>query len=167
VTVKFDPRVHSTPADLTAQLNLEMNIGAGMAAAYNGFYAIRDLRASIADRKKALAENALAVDASAALKAFDEKLTAIAIGTQADPGLGPVNRELTRLAIMAQSADTRPSQPIRGAVRDSCQELNKRLAEWRQLNAQEVPPVNALLQKYGQAVLPAVSAVPTDMPCGN
>jgi hypothetical protein len=32
------------------------------------------------------------------------------------------------------------------------------------LNSQDLPALNSLLQKYGQAALPAV---PADMPCGN
>jgi hypothetical protein len=165
--VKFDPRVHSTPGDFAAQLNLEMNVGAGMATTYNGFYEIRDLRAAIADRKKALSENSQASDAISALAALDENLAAVATGTPGVPGLGPENRDLTRLAIMAQSADTRPSEPIRDAVHESCGALNKSLALWRQLNSQDLPALNSLLQKYDRAALPAAPAIPADMPCGG
>ncbi|MCU1306313.1 MAG: hypothetical protein JWN45_1008, partial [Acidobacteriaceae bacterium] len=43
----------------------------------------------------------------------------------------------------------------------------KRLAQWRELNAQGIQPVNELLQKYSLAALPVAAKIPADPSCGK
>jgi photosystem II stability/assembly factor-like uncharacterized protein len=167
LTLKLDPRLRVSTSDLAQQLDLEMRIGAGMAASFAAFHQVRDTRAILSDRKQRLAENPQAAEAIAALGAFDQKLALVADGTRAEPGIGPANRELARLATMAQSADIRPPETVREAVAESCQTLNKGLAQWRELSARELPAINSLLQKNGVAPLPVPTPIPADMPCGS
>jgi hypothetical protein len=165
LTIKLDPRLRVSQADLAQQLDLEMRIGAGMSASFAAFHQVRDARAVLGERKRVMGEHPEAADAIAAANALDEKLALVADGTRTETGLGPENRELARFATMVQSADIRPSDTAREAVLEVCSALNKSLAQWRELNSREVAAMNALLQRNGQAPLPASSPIPADMPC--
>jgi hypothetical protein len=147
------------------QLDTEKNISTQMAATYDGSDQALALLAALADRQKLLAANVAANDAIDALKSLDEKAAAVADGSRTELGLGPLNRELARLATMIESGDLRPATPLQAGVDQSCEQVVKRLARWRELNAQSIQPVNALLQKYKQSPLPIASNIPADPSC--
>ena len=90
---------------------------------------------------------------------------AIADGKDEDLGIGPINRELARLAFMVASGDARPAALLQAGVDQSCQDLAKRLTQWRELNQQKIAPVNALLQKYNLTPLPVETNIPTGPRC--
>ncbi|MCU1307916.1 MAG: hypothetical protein JWN45_2611 [Acidobacteriaceae bacterium] len=163
----LDPRVHVSQADLEQQLNTEKNISAGMSATYDGSEQALAFRSAIADRNKSLATNAAAKDAVDALKALDEKTAAVADGSRTDLGLGPLNRELARLATMIESGDSRPAAPLQEGVDHSCGDVAKRLAQWRELNSNGIQPVNELLQKYSLAPLPVAAKIASDPSCSK
>jgi len=168
LTVTLDPRVQVSQSDLEQQSEAAMAIGASLAASYEAYEAAGALREAVTGRQKSLAENAQAKDASDAAKELDAKAGAAQNGTRTAPGLGPVNRDLARLYYMVESGDAAPTAEVQAAVAESCQALHKDLAEWRQINAQAVPSVNALLEKYKLAPLPVAangSAAPTDGVC--
>jgi predicted kinase len=73
----------------------------------------------------------------------------LAAGANPDPGFGTINRDLTRLATMAQSADVRPAQTLLDSAGELCQDLNKNLASWRQINVQDIPSLNVVLRERG------------------
>lgn len=122
LTVKLDPRLHVPAADLQAQLDLELRIGRGMTASAEAFRQVEALR------KVLVGADAIA--------AFQKQLDAIGKGNHTDPGFGPVNRDLSRLATNAQSADTRPAETTRLAVEDKCRALDADLKKWRDLNGE-------------------------------
>ena len=167
LAVTIDPRVHVSQSDLVQQLNTEKNISAQMAASFDGSEQGTALRAAIAERQKSLASNAVAKDAADTLKSLDEKVAAVINGSRTDLGLGPLNRELSRLATMIESSDARPAAPLQASVDQACQALVKKLAQWRELNSASIPSLNTLLQKYGAAALPVPSNIPSDLPCAR
>jgi hypothetical protein len=65
-----------------------------------------------------------------------------------------VNRDLARILFMIQVGDAAPSDSAQAAVDESCQALDKNLADWRKLNGESLPSVNALLGKYNLQPLP-------------
>src|SRR5262249_19827597 len=141
LAIKLDPRVHASEAGLAAKLDLEKRIGNEMAISFNSFNQIRALLAAVSDMRKRFTTADQPNDsagAAALLDALDQKLAALAVGTRVDPGFGPVNRDLARLATMLQGADTKPSTSAREAGAESCRALNKVLAGWRQVNNQEM-----------------------------
>jgi photosystem II stability/assembly factor-like uncharacterized protein len=168
--IKLDPRVHASQAALAGQFALEKKIGEQMAITYEAFNQIRALRTAVSGRRKLEGSAAEVDDSSSAaglLENLDKKLAVLADGTRTDPGLGPVNRDLARLATMIQSADTEPSATAREAAAESCRALNKNLADWREVNAHEVPSLNDMLQKARGVPLPVAAAIPADQPCGK
>jgi len=163
--VTLDPRVHVSQNDLVRQSEAALAISAGLRASYEAYQAAASLREAVAGRRKSLAENAQAKDAGEAAKELDKKTEAAQTGTRAAPGLGPVNRDLARLLYMVESGDAAPAAEVQAAVDESCQALGKALADWRQINAQALPSVNALLKKYKIAPLPVASG--SAAPSGN
>ena len=72
-------------------------------------------------------------------------------------GIGSANRELGRLATMAQSGDARAGAPVQEGVSRTCQMLSKRVADWREMNEKSIAPVNDLLRKYNLLPLPVIA----------
>jgi photosystem II stability/assembly factor-like uncharacterized protein len=165
LTVTIDPRVQVSQADLVRQFEVESNVSAQMTATYDGDVQARALRAAIADRQKSVGTDATKKDVADALKALDDQVADADDGKPEDLGLGPLNRELARLAFMIESGDARPASLLEASVEQYCQELGKRLAEWRDINQQKVAPVNALLQKQNLAPLPIAADIPATPKC--
>ena len=65
-----------------------------------------------------------------------------------------MNRDLARILFMIQVGDAAPSDSAQAAIDESCQTLDKNLADWRKLNGESLPSVNALLGKYNLQPLP-------------
>ena len=157
-TVTEDPRVRVSQDDLVAQWKVARRIVAGLTNSYNAHHAAATLRNAVGDRLKALAANAEAKAAADALKDLDKNIEAVMEGTDTLPGVGPVNRELARGMFMIESGDGAPTDSARAAIEESCAGLNGALSQWREINAQTVPRVNALLEKYQLTSLPIAPA---------
>jgi hypothetical protein len=104
-------------------------------------------------------------DAADALKALDDQAKDIGEGKPEELGLGPLNRELGRLAFMIESGDARPAALLEAGVEQYCQQLAKRLTQWRDLNQQKIQAVNDVLQKYNAAPLTVAANIPTAPKC--
>jgi photosystem II stability/assembly factor-like uncharacterized protein len=158
LTVELDPRVHASPADLSAQFDLAMRISRGMKASSDAFYQVADLRRAFTERTDALKQSAdkLTKDAVAD---FEKKIAAIDKGTGRAPGFGPVNRELSRLIFSVESADMRPADTVQSAAQQSCDALDQDFANWRQLNEQDIVAFNAVLAANKQAPLPILAGI--------
>ena len=167
LTVSLDPRVHVPPSDLVQQLDAEKNIAAQMSATYDGYEQVHALQETIAERQKSLGADATAAkkDAADALKTLSDQAAEVGEGKPADLGIGPLNRELARFAFMIESGDARPAALLESSVEQSCQNVGKRLGQWRDLNQQKISPVNAVLQKYNMVALPVVSSIPAAPAC--
>lgn len=156
--VTLDPRVHQSQTDLVQQLETEKSISAQMAISYDGYGQLEVLRNAIAARKKAVASDTGKKDLADVLKSLDDQADQIENGKAQDLGIGSANRELARLATMAQSSDARPAAPVQEGVVETCQMLTKRVTEWRELNDKSISPVNDLLRKYSLTPLPVTTS---------
>ncbi len=171
LTVTIDPRVQASQADLVEQLNVETSISDQMATTYSAYDQVRALRDAITERQKSLGADATKKDPAKkdvadALKALDDQAADIGDGKPDELGIGPLNRELARLAFMIESGDARPAALLQASVEQYCQELTKRLSQWRDLTQQKIAPVNTLLQKQNLA-LPVASDIPSAPRCGK
>ena len=125
-TVSLDPRVHATQEDLEAQLALSRRILSGIAVSYDEFQKLKALTGAVEQRKTQKLSTA----------DMEKKTTAVQDGTKAEPGLGPINRDLARLLNSVESADQKPTELQRQAVGEECDALTKTLARWKTLNAE-------------------------------
>ena len=63
-------------------------------------------------------------------------------------------------------SDGRPASALVDAVNDSCHQLEKRTAQWRELTAgSSLSAANNYLQEHKLAPLPAMTAPPTASTC--
>ncbi len=154
LTITLDPRVHVTQAELDQQLDASKKVTSGLKASSDAYNAAAVLRVAIADREKALVANASAKGAADAVTDLDKKIADVQEGNPLAPGVGPVNRDLARILYMIQVGDAAPSESAQAAIDESCQTLDKNLADWRKLNGESLPSVNALLGKYNLQPLP-------------
>jgi photosystem II stability/assembly factor-like uncharacterized protein len=102
-------------------------------------------------------------DLADALKDLEKKIALIQEGTFMAPGIGPAHRDLARISFMIQSGDAAPSRTAEAALDETCTNLNKNIAAWRDLAAQGFGQVNALLPKYNLAPLPAPAGLPAKL----
>jgi hypothetical protein len=158
LTVDLDSRVHISPADLSDQLDLAQRISRGVKASSDAFYQVAGLRKALAERTDALKQSATN-ETKDAVTDFEKKLDAIDNGTKRDPGFGPVNRDLSRLIFSVEAADMRPPDTVQSAAQQSCDALDRDLANWRQLNEQDIAAFNAILATSKQAPLPILSGI--------
>jgi hypothetical protein len=70
---------------------------------------------------------------------LEKKFESLEKGTKQAPGFGPINRDLGRLISSVESADIGPTQAVRSAVQQLCDDLDKDLHEFQNLNLQDVP----------------------------
>jgi len=142
-TVSPDPRIHASQEDLVAQRDLALAITRGMKSSYDAFLQVKSVRDALTNAQKALT-GADADKIKTAADALTKELNAVDKGTKTAPGFGPVNRELARLIFSVENADLRPADTVRAAVQQNCDSLDKDLAQWQQLNQQNVPAFNAM-----------------------
>jgi hypothetical protein len=158
LTVELDARVHASPADLSDQLDWAQRISRGMKASSDAFYQVAGLRKALTERTDALKQSE-SKETKDAIADFEKKIDAIDDGTKRAPGFGPVNRDLARLIFSVESADMRPADTVQSAAQQSCEALDKDLANWRQLNEQDLAAFNAILTANKQAPLPILAGI--------
>ena len=116
LTIRQDPRTPIADADLREQWQWEQKIMQGMEASYKAYFEIAALKkAAVGEAKKS---------------EFD----AVIKGTRKAPGVGPINRDLSRLYTSLQSGDVRPSDTMRQAIDAKLKALAERLAGLGTLN---------------------------------
>jgi hypothetical protein len=166
LVIKPEPRGRASEADLKAQLEVAGRVAEALSVTYDGYTALKTLRADVASRVKALMDAKDAKAAVDAVQAFDKKLDAVQNGAAKAPGLGLSNRDLARYYQMLLSGDARPAERLREEIDGSCRGLASALESWRGLNATELPAVNKTLAGAKKAPLapPPVPATPSCMP---
>jgi photosystem II stability/assembly factor-like uncharacterized protein len=127
LTVELDPRVHASADDLVQQRDLALQIVRGMKTSSDAFGQITAMHKSLTESKKTT-------------PALEKTIDSLEKGTKRSPGFGPVNRDLGRLISSVESADIRPTQSVRTAVQQLCEQLDKDLAEFRKLEGQHDVP---------------------------
>jgi hypothetical protein len=125
LTVRLDPRVHATQEELEAQLALARRILSGMEVSYNEYQKVKGVKTALEERKKAQRLDTADVE---------NQIKAVQVGTNAAPGLGPINRDLTRLLTSVEAADQRPTDPQLQAVNEKCGALIRGMDLWKGLN---------------------------------
>jgi hypothetical protein len=165
ITVKLDPRLHVSTEELQRQLDLAQKIAASMGATYESYNQVAKLRVELAARIALLKDKS--PDASAAAKALEVKAQELADGAGPPAGLGPMNRDLTRLMIAVGQSDTPPASSLIETFAGMCQDSQGAIERWSQLRTTQVPQVNAMLVKESLAPLTVTGDIPRVAECGN
>ena len=167
MSVELDPRVHVSAPDLIAQSELALQIAEAMTVSYKVFNDAAILRAEVSARQKDLTGNAQVKELQDALSALEKQIAEVTEGTEAAPGAGPANRDLTRYFIMIETADIRPPDSARAAAEASCRALLKDLEQWKKLNAEVVPALNKQLELSKRKALPAAANQMSALACAH
>ncbi len=126
--VKLDPRVAASASDLKAQAALLGRMDRGMTASYSIYGQLETLRTALKN-----------VENGDVAKTLTATLDNIEKGTEAVPGIGPVNRDLARMQAGLINADARPSETVVESVRDLCRALDSDIQQWREMNTKTLP----------------------------
>jgi hypothetical protein len=132
-----------------------------MGATYEGYNQVAKLRKELA------ALSAKSPETLAAVKALDQKAQGLTDAAGPPAGLGPMNRDLTRLMIAVSQSDTPPASSLIETYAGMCQDARAALGRWSDLRTHDLPQLNALLSKDSLAPLTVPSHTPRDPECGN
>jgi photosystem II stability/assembly factor-like uncharacterized protein len=166
ITVTLDPRLNVSVPELRRQLELAQKIAAMMGATYQGYNETVQLRADVASRVAQLKQQAKSPETVSAVEALEGKAQTIANAAGPPAGLGPMNRDLTRLMIAVGQSDTPPASMLIEAFDGMCQGTKAALERWNELLTVDLPKVNALLGQQGMPLLTGRGAVAVGS-CGN
>jgi photosystem II stability/assembly factor-like uncharacterized protein len=163
--VVLDPRIHASQSDLAEQWNLARLISAAMATSYTAYNEYQTLKTAIADRQGKLKDNPQAKEVLEALAKLQTSAGAIGEGKGDAPGIGPMNRDISRYLVMVESADLRPVASAQTASHEACQKIQTNLQDWRKLNAEDISTVNKQLETVHVEVLPIAKNPPNTLVC--
>jgi photosystem II stability/assembly factor-like uncharacterized protein len=154
-TVKMDPRVKASPADLQKQFNLEIDLVSGLSKSSEAVTQARSIREQIAT---------LLNTASSPLKeqlgALDNKVSELlegekesAAGGEKAPSLTYTNGNLVELYKQVERADAAPTQAqVEGSTKSETV-LAPMLTHWNDLKSRDIPQLNQQLKSGGLAAL--------------
>ena len=160
LTVKEDPRVPASPADLQASLAFSHRLDAGLLASYRGFaekQAVEKQLNGLADALKA--KPALA----ARVKSL---LTRLGPATPNGPSFEGVNASLAGLEADAEAADTAPNPAALDSADTQLRNLEALERNWQTIKAGELAALNGALVAGGlkPVAAPPVEALRADAP---
>jgi photosystem II stability/assembly factor-like uncharacterized protein len=160
LTVKMDPRVHMSQAELEALHAAQSTMAASLDAV-----AKADLEAhSVKEQMEAVQDKALA----AQLATFHAALETILDGTKPDaakrlPGIDEVTAESTQLYGELEQADANPTAALLAASADVQAEGKEVLPGWEDFKQTQIPEMNRQLQR-GHHPAVQLSQRPANMP---
>jgi photosystem II stability/assembly factor-like uncharacterized protein len=173
LAVKNDPRSPVTAADLRAQHEVQMKLYDGIKLAWDGYQQVAAMRAAVAGIPRVN----LPADVTAAITAFDAKLTAAGGsagggrggrggaggfggaggGTPPPPNFAGLNAALIRQLDTLDFGDMAPNEPMTKVYATGCADLRTAVTNWRTFNAQDLVAFNAVLSKNNLKTIPAAS----------
>ena len=166
LTVKMDPRIKSSAADLAQQFAMESASVVGMNDTFAALAQLQSVRAQIKDRQASRNDKSQVADA---LTALDRRLGELAGATESNfAGLPPSGKRPENFstahqhfAVMLGVADSYDGAPTTTAIvafkqlEDDTQQLE---TTWKNIKEKDIPAINAELTKSGQP------AIDTDKP---
>jgi hypothetical protein len=164
LTIKMDPRVKATQAELTRQFGLASRLAARLGEVSSAMQQAGELRKQIEARKKESSGNAELQQALAALGKKIEMpaeadsdaefgLFGSAVPGEANPPLPKVVAALTGMLAIVESADAAPTADAVTASEKWEASARAALARWTALQKEDVVSVNASLQKANLKLL--------------
>jgi hypothetical protein len=158
LTIKMDPRVKATQAELVRQFVLASRLAARLGEVSSSMQQAGELRKQIEARKKESNGNAELQETLAALQkkieVLDEAdsnpefgLFGLAVPGEVNPPLPKIATALTGMLAIVESADAAPTTDAVTASEKWDTSARAALARWTALQKEEIVSVNAFLQK--------------------
>jgi hypothetical protein len=153
LTVKMDPRVNTPATALARQFQLTQQLYAHLLEISPAFDQVVALREKTKDVQAHAQGEALK-----AVKAFEQKLEALADGAARRPGpadepatLGSIRTRMLALLTILQDVDDAPTTQATAAVAELEKSFPPVMARWKAIQSQDLPALNSQLR---QANLP-------------
>jgi hypothetical protein len=158
LTIRIDPRVKETTADLEAQFHLEIRITEAMHRDFVALMQVRNLRSRLKEQKHTEAQNvkssAEVLDRKAAeLEGTVGGYGATFLTTPAGRGLARLNGGLANLLAAVDSADAAPTTQAVAMFDQLEQALDEQLERWLQLQRTDVQALNQELKQAGMQAI--------------
>ena len=147
LTVKLDPRVKASPADLAEQFEQSKKLSDNREALQRIDSRLKSLNKELAMAKERVGENAVA----AQMEALSKKLQDIA-GPPVRPGAPlrlDVLQKLESLFADVQRVDAAPTQRVRAAVTEIVAAVPSAMQRWQAVESQDLPALNRQLEGAG------------------
>jgi len=156
LTVRMDPRVRASVADLAGQFDLEGQISNAMAEVYHAYEQVREVQGQLERFKAATAASPSLRAASEALNRKlgefigKEELPGMLANKQIElPTLRMLDRKLAATWAAADSADAQPTSQVKKAFQQARQELEVQLRAWKELQQKDIAACNATADSAG------------------
>jgi hypothetical protein len=152
LTVRMDPRIKTSDADLRKQVEMEAGIVEGMNETFEALQQVRSLRPQITDRTKkasgALVDSLNTLDKQAAQLEGTSQGAFFGLppsGKQPE-NLSTLNQHFGQLLAVVDSADAAPTTQASSVYLELEGSLQKLLVEWKKLR-DGLPALNASLKR--------------------
>jgi len=154
LTVKMDPRITTSLADLRKQFAVESGSVEGMNQSYEALAQLRSVRAQLKERAAKAGKGALA-DAIAALDKQAAELEGAAqssffglplSGKQAE-NFSTLNQHFNGILAVADSADAAPTTQATAVFKELRDALGSLQSRWNKIKAEDIPAANKELEK--------------------
>jgi hypothetical protein len=149
LTVKMDPRVHTSEADLQAALAFSQSVGASLDQAYVGYAQQKSVKQQLAALDKQLADQPSRKSLLDEVRAVDDKLQGEDAKLDQTRNFGALSGQLAALESDAESADTAPTPAQRQVLASANARLQAAQQQWQTLQSSELARLNADLQAAG------------------
>ncbi|HVI08079.1 MAG TPA: hypothetical protein VND65_07260 [Candidatus Binatia bacterium] len=160
LTMKMDPRIKASEADLEKQFEMEMSSVEGMNESYETLRQVQSLRAQLKERSGTT--KTMPAKLKEGIQALDTQLAEMEGAAQsaffgvppsgaAGENLSTLNQHFAGLLAVADSADAAPTTQAAAAYQEMQSALETLLARWRKLRQNELATLNTSLKKAGLA----------------
>ena len=177
LTVKMDPRITTSLADLRKQFEMESGSVEGMNQSYEALMQVRSVRTQLKELSAKAGKGSLA-DAIGGLDKEAAELEGAAQsaffglppGRKQPENLSTLNQHFSGILGVADSADAAPTTQAEAVYKELKESLETLLSLWKKIKEQDIPALNAGLKKAGlNSVDPSkeLAAGPSTDPDGN
>ncbi|HLZ92015.1 MAG TPA: hypothetical protein VKQ28_09890 [Candidatus Acidoferrum sp.] len=176
LTIKMDPRIKTSEADLHKQFEMQAGAVEGMNESYEALRQVQSLRAQLKDRAAkahgALAESVTTLDNQAAELegAAQSAFFGLPASGKRPENFSTLNQHFNALLTVADSADAAPTTQASAVYAEIEDALVKLLDRWKKMRSTDLPTLNSSLKKAHLQEVDASRASsesPSDDPDGD
>jgi photosystem II stability/assembly factor-like uncharacterized protein len=170
LTIKMDPRIKTSEADLHKQFEMEAGAVEGMNESYEARRQVQSLRTQLKDRAGkatgALADSLGALEKQAAELEGASQSSFFGIPTSGKPSenFSTLNQHFAALLAVADSADVAPTTQASAAYLEIEDAFEKLVDRWKKIQSTDLPALNSALKKLHLQEVDANQASPTALP---
>ncbi|MDQ6831748.1 MAG: hypothetical protein M3081_23065 [Gemmatimonadota bacterium] len=172
VTVRADPRAHTSPAALAAQHALLMRLDRGLRASWDAYRQVADLRGAIG--KATSADTSTVV--VAAVRDLGNRLDAVAGnpdggtrrgsgGATTPPDFVAINRDLVNQLNAQDNGDLAPTPAMLAAVAKTCNDLKTAQTSWSAIADKNLGDLSTMLTQRGLPLIAKPTLSATKLGC--